>query len=997
MQATPPDSERIPTESPWRLRSGGRIDRSASLGFSFDGKHLSGYQGDTLASALIANGIRIVGRSFKYHRPRGIVTAGSDEPNALVELRSGAHREPNTKVTVVELFEGLEARSQNRWPCLSLDLRAINSLFGPLLVAGFYYKTFMWPASFWEWIYEPAIRRAAGLGRAAIEPDPDSYEKCHAFCDVLVVGSGPAGLMSALTAARSGVRVILCEEDFEFGGRLLSDRLEVDGQPGTEWVTKVVAELRAMPSVRLMNRTTVFGAYDHGVYGGVQRCTDHLYAAQPGQVRQRYWKIVARSAIVATGATERLIAFGGNDRPGVMATGAVRTYLNRFAALPGRRVAVFTNNDSGWSTAVDLEAAGVEVAALIDSRSNAATKPAQTRCRVVMGSQIVAVNGMRSVRSIDVVSVTGIERIDVDSLAVSGGWNPNVAIATHFGTRSQWRDDAAAFVCSAPPAGIKLAGAANARWTLVQCLLDGQHAARELLAGLGVRVQLAPIPSPCAEHCSGEFLWRVRKSRGKAFVDFQHDVTVQDIEIAAREGFGSAEHAKRYTTLGMGTDQGRNSSVIGQAILAELSDLPLAQLGTISLRPPYTPVAIGVLAGRNRGQAFRSTRLTPTHDWAVARGAEFVNVGLWKCAQYFPRPEDENALATVDREVLAARQGVGICDTSPLGKIEICGENALEFLERIYANSISTLAVGTTRYGIMLREDGHVLDHNLIVRLGETHFMLFTTTACAELVLQHIEYCRHILWPRLDEQIVDVTDGWAHLSLVGLHSRELLQRLVDPSSRELCDRMSAQDVASVELHGGVMARLYQASTHGELAYELSVPARYGEAVMHRLIHTGEDLGAVPYGRDALNVMRIERGHLSSNEMSGQTTARDLGLGAMLASDKDFVGSVLARREGLNDPDRPMLTGLIPLDSTAQLRAGAHLAVRSGTSRESQGYVTSAAHSPSAGRWIGLGLLARASERIDEIVHACDPLRGTEIAVEVCAPVFIGSEYLHACG
>jgi methylglutamate dehydrogenase subunit C len=985
------------TPSQWRLSRGGRIDRSAPLNFSFDGKPLSGFRGDTLASALIANGVRLVGRSFKYHRRRGIVTAGSDEPNALVELHSGARREPNTKLTTVELFEGLEARSQNRWPSLSFDVGAINGLFGRLLVAGFYYKTFMWPASFWEKLYEPAIRRAAGLGRAATEPDPDAYEKCHAFCDVLVVGSGPSGLMAALTLARAGVRVILCEEDFDFGGRLLSDRLEMDARPAYEWLANVVAELRSLPSVRVMNRMTVFGAYDHGVYGAIERCTDHLDTVQSAQVRQRYWKIMARCAIVATGATERLIAFGGNDLPGVMAASAVRTYVNRYAALPGQRTAVFTNNDSGWAAAADLEEAGVEVAALIDSR-NLPARPAQTRCRVVMGGQIVAVNGLHSARSIDVLTVSGTERIDVDSLAVSGGWNPNVAIATQLGARSQWRDGAAAFVCAAPPAGVKIVGAANARWTLAQCLIDGQHAARELLATLGVRAQQVPIPSSSVEHSSGELLWRVRESRGKSFVDFQHDVTVQDLELAVREGFGNAEHAKRYTTLGMGTDQGRGSGVIGQAILADISNQPLSQFGTISLRPPYTPVAIGAVAARNRGQAFRSTRLTPTHDWALARGATFGNTGLWKCAQYFSRPGDENAAATVHREVLAARQSVGICDLSSLGKIEIRGEHALEFLECVYANPISTLAVGASCHGILLREDGHVLDENLIVRLGTAHFTLFTSTASAELVLQHIEYCRYVLWPRLDVQIIDVTDGWAHLSIAGMRSRELLQRVLDPTSRTVFEQLSASGIASVAVQG-VEARLYQASSHGEIAYELGMPARYGEAVMSRLIHMGEDLGAVSYGMAALDVMRVERGDLSSNEMSGQTTARDLGRGAALASDKDYIGSVLARRVGLNGPERLTLVGLIAVDSAAQLNAGAHLVLsaKRAATRESQGYVTSVARSPSAGRWIGLGFLTHASQRIGEIVQACDPLRGTEIAVKVCLPLFIGSEPSYARG
>lgn len=983
------------TSSIYRLPRGGRIDRDAALKFSFDGVPLTGYRGDTLASALMANGVRLVGRSFKYHRPRGIVTAGSDEPNALVELHSGARREPNTKMTVVELFEGLQAHSQNRWPSLEFDVRAINGLFGRLLVAGFYYKTFMWPRGFWERIYEPAIRRAAGLGHATLEPDPDRYEKNHAFCDVLIVGGGPSGLMAALTVARSGLRVILCDDDFEFGGRLSSERMELDGQPAMHWVAQVVAELQSMPSVRLMNRTTVFGTYDQGVYGAIERCTDHLAGIAPGQVRQRYWKIVATSAIVASGATERSIAFGGNDLPGVMTAAAVRTYVNRFAALPGQRVAVFTNNDSGWSTAVDLESAGVEVVALIDSRKQVATRP-RLRGRVMVGSQIIAVSGFQGVRSIDVASISGaIERLNVDAVAVSGGWNPNVAIATQWGARAQWSDEAGAFVCTTPTAGMRIVGSANARWTLTQCLVDGQQAARSLVAKLGARPQSVAIPTSAVEHCSGETLWRVRGSRGKAFVDFQHDVTVQDLEIAVREGFGNAEHAKRYTTLGMGTDQGRGSTVIGQAVLAEITNSPLADFGKLSMRPPYTPVAIGALAGRQRAEAFRAIRLTPAHGWAVARGAEFGNVGLWKCAQSFPRSSDASALATVDREVLSARQGAGVCDLSAMGKIEIRGRHALEFLEHVYASSVATLAVGARRRCLMLREDGHVLDENTLVRLDDRRFMVFTAAGTAELVLQHLEYCRHVLWPRLDAHIVDVTDGWAHLSVIGARSRDLVQQLLEADSRGHCERLSAGKVASVQLNGSMPGYLHDASTSSERGYELTIPARYGEAVMHTLASAGEPFGAVPFGTSALDVIRIERGELSSSEISGQTTASDLL--RSVESAKDFVGAVLARREGLCRPDRPVLTGLVSVDPSTQLRAGAHLVASASASdrQHSQGYVTSVAHSPALGRWIALALLTRAQQQLGAVIHAFDPMRGADVQVKVCAPMFIGAEHSHA--
>lgn len=981
-----------------RLTRGGLIDRSQPLSFMFDGKRMTGFAGDTLASALVANGVKLVGRSFKYHRPRGILTAGSEEPNALVELRSGARCEPNTRATMVELYDGLEATSQNRWPSLRFDVMSVNSLFSPIFVAGFYYKTFMWPAKFWEKLYEPAIRRAAGLGRASGLPDPDEYEKAWAHCDVLVVGSGPAGLAAALAAGRAGARVILCDEDSQPGGRLLSDRGEIDGLAVQDWIARSLAELAAMPNVRLMTRTSVFGVYDGGMYGALERASDHLAAVPAHQVRQRLWRIVAKRCVLAAGAIERPIVFPGNDRPGVMMASAVRSYLTRFAATPARRLVLFTNNDDGWKTVEAALRDRIEVAAVVDARAETADEhralATKAGIRLLNGRVRAARGGAAGLRAISVsLAKGGEERLDADTLAISGGWNPAVGLSCFHRGKPVWRDGIAAFVPGSCPPGMTVAGAASGEFTLGDCLGTGHAAGVAAAADCAHSRAAGEAPKAADEHFSIAPIWHVR-GKDKAFVDFQHDVTAADIELAQREGFESAEHLKRYTTLGMATDQGKTSNVTGLAVMAEASGRSIPATGTTIYRPPYVPVAISALAGRNRGKHFHATRLTPSHRWAAERGAVFVDVGLWKRAQWFPLPGETDWLQSVNREVLAVRNSVGFCDVSTLGKIDVLGPDAGKFLDRVYINTFSTLAVGKARYGIMLREDGIVMDDGTTSRLAEDHYFVTTTTAKAGPVMQHLEFCRQVLWPELDVQLATATDQWAQFSIAGPKTRDLLEALlVDPAEDLSNEGLPFMAVREVILRGGMRARLFRISFSGELAFEIAVPARYGDALARNLMVAGEPFGVTPYGTEALGVMRIEKGHVAGPELNGTTTAADLGFAKMMSKKKDYVGRVMVGREALTASNRQVVVGLKPLDSSRRLRSGAHIVPKGAAPgpETDQGYVTSVCFSPMLGQWIGLGLVARGRERHGEVVQAYDPLRDGDFEVEICSPVFYDPE------
>ena len=977
-----------------RLPSGGLIDRARPIQFRFDGRAMSGFAGDTLASALIANGVTLVARSFKYHRPRGILSAGSEEPNALVELRSGARREPNTRATTVELFDGLEAQSQNRWPSLGFDLLALNGLAGSFLSAGFYYKTFMWPAAFWEKVYEPLIRRAAGLGRSAAAEDPDHYEKAHTHCDVLVIGAGPAGIMAALTAARSGARVILVDEDVLPGGRLNAERCEIDGTSGSTWAAAAAAELASMPNVRLMQRTTVFGVYDGGTYGALERVNDHVAVPPPFQPRQRMWRITTRRAILAAGALERPLVFANNDRPGIMLAGAMRSYINRFAATPGQRLAVFTSCDDGWRTARDAAVAGVSIEAIVDSRADVspalASDLAERDVRVFRGAEVVSAHGSRGVQAVEVRDASGRRyTISCDALAMTGGWSPVTHLTSHLGGRPVWSDALAAFMPGTLPPGMSVAGAANGVMTLAACLASGRDVGAEVASALGRTAHTAPLPNADDEPSAVRALWHIAGGRGPAFVDFQNDVTAKDVGLASREGYRSVELLKRYTTLGMATDQGKTSNVNGLAILASERAQAIPNVGTTLNRPPYTPVAIGALAGHHRGKEFRPTRLSPLHAWAETHGAVFIESGAWLRASWFPRSGEKDWLESASREVRAVRSAVGLTDVSTLGKIDIQGPDAATFLDRVYCNTFSTLGVGRARYGLMLREDGFVMDDGTTSRLALDHFVMTTTSANAVGIMRHLEFCHQGLWPDLDVQMASISEQWAQMAIAGPRSRETLARIVD-RQHDIADAafpyLTAREVTVL---GGARARLFRISYSGELAYELAVPAGIGSAVASAIMEAGADLGIQPYGLEAMGIMRIEKGHVAGNEINGQTTARDLGLGKMMSKKKDYIGRVLAERPALVAPDRWGLVGLRAIDWTARMRAGAHLIPigAAATTANDLGYVTSVAYSPTFERWIGLGLISGGSAKHGTRVRLVDLLRGSDIEAEVCDPVF----------
>ncbi|MDV7144869.1 sarcosine oxidase subunit alpha family protein [Tropicimonas sp. TH_r6] len=965
---------------------GGRIDRSTPHYFTFDGKHYTGFSGDTLASALLANGVRLMGRSFKYHRPRGVLTAGSEEPCALVELRSGARREPNTRATTAELFDGLEAQSQNRFPSLGFDLLGINDTFSSFLTAGFYYKTFMWPAAFWEKVYEPAIRRAAGLGAVSMQPDPDCYDKGNLFCDLLVIGAGPAGLAAALTAGRAGKRVILADEDFEMGGRLLSEQFSLDDAPASDWLAATLAELQSLPNVRLLPRTTVFGTFDHGQYGALERNTDHLAAPHPELPRQTLWRIRVKRALLCAGATERPIAFENNDRPGVMLAGALRAYANRWAATPSRRVAIFTNNDDGHRTALDLAAKGVEIVAVADIREDA---PRLGDYPLFAGAKVIDTKGRLGLTSIRLRLADGSERaFECGALGVSGGWNPALSLTCHQGGKPQWKDDIAAFVPGKTlPPGLSVAGAAAGVFSTHGALQTGAAAAAEAVAGL-----LPELPRAEDAPVNLRPYWHTGEGKRRGWLDFQNDVTVKDVKLAHQEGFRSVELLKRYTTLGMATDQGKLANVGALAVMAELTGKPIPETGTTVFRPPYTPVAIGALAGRHRGKAFRPTRLTPSHDWATDQGAVFTEVGPWMRAQYFPRPGETHWRQSVDREAKAVRSTVGICDVTTLGKIDVQGPDAAAFLNLIYANGFARLPVGKCRYGLMLREDGIAMDDGTAARFAEGHFVVTTTTANAVGVFRHMEFVRQCLRPDLDVHLISTTDAWAQVAVAGPKARKLLERLVDPGTDISNAAFPFMACREITICGGLRARLFRISFSGELAYEVAVPARYGNSLMQELTEAGADLGVTPYGTEALGVLRIEKGHGTGNELNGQTAPAHLGMARMVSRKKDSIGAVLARREGLAEEDGVRLVGLKALEG-ATLSAGSHIFAEEGAQvpETDQGWISSACHSPHLDGSIALGFLRRGDARHGEIVEIANPIQGETCRAEIVSPHFIDPE------
>ncbi len=930
------------------------VDLNKPLNFVFDGKLYQGFEGDTLASALLRAGVKVVGRSFKYHRPRGIMGAAHEETNALVEIHNDGVCEPNRRATTIKLFEGLTAKSQNHLGSVNFDMLAINDILHPFLAAGFYYKTFMWPKAFWEKLYEPIIRRAAGLGSLSHKADPDTYDKGFLHCDILVIGGGPAGLLTALNLGRAGKRVILADEDFVMGGRLLSETYEINSASSVNWAAQTVAELKTLPNVRLMPRTSIYGVYDHGVYGGLETKTDKISERGP---RQILWRVYAKHAVLAAGATERPIAFANNDRPGVMLASAIRTYKNRFG-IDLQNTALLTNNDNGLMTNAEH---------IIDTRNN---------------QYIVDVTGRKGVRT---VKLNNGETLKAKHIAVSGGWNPNVHLTCHKRGRPIWNEALACFMPDTHtlPQDLSVIGAANGAFSTYGAFIE----ANAVSVKLGAKAAHLPIAEDAPINITP--FWHV-KGRKRAWVDFQNDVTAKDIILAHQEGFSSVEHVKRYTTLGMATDQGKTSNVVGLAVLAEATEQTIPQTGTTIFRPPYTPVPIGAFAGAHTGQHFHPTRLTPSHKYASETGAVFVETGNWKRAQWFARAGEKGWRDSVDREVLMTRSSVGICDVTTLGKIDVQGRDAGKFLNKVYVNTFSTLKVGKCRYGLMLREDGIAMDDGTTARLSDTHFVLTTTTAKAGPVFRHLEYVRQCLYPNMDVHLISTTDQWAQFSVAGPNARKLLQKVVDSEFDITNEAFPYMACTEMTVCNGTRARLFRLSFSGELAFEISVPARYGDALVRELMAQGEEFDAIMYGTEALGVMRIEKGHAAGNELNGTTTAAALGLGGFVSKKKDCIGKVLSTREALTGENTLRMVGVIPVNQGDALTNGAHFISQGDaeTAPNDQGYMSSVAWSPTLKSYIGLGFLKNGKAREGEVIKAVDFVRSNHVDVKVVSAHFV---------
>jgi len=988
-----------------RLATGGRVDRTRPRAFTFNGQPYEGYAGDTLASALLANGIHLVGRSFKYHRPRGILSSGPEETNAVVQLGSGAGTDPNRPATTVELWDGLQATSQNCWPGPRFDLGAVADRVAPLIAAGFYYKTFMWPSRLWP-LFERIIRHAAGLGQSPRDPDPDTYEHVNAHCDVLIAGGGPAGLAAARAAARTGARVILAEEGPTVGGALLSESegTTIAGTAPFDWVERTAGELAATPEVRLLPRTTVFAYYDHNYLGMVERIGDHVAPAEAARrPRQRLWKVRAKQVVLATGAIERPLVFANNDRPGIMLAGAGRAYLNRYGVKPGNRCVVFTGNDGAYRVALDMLAAGATIEAIVDLRPQPdGALPGRARdagIPVLAGHAIVATHGRHRVKGVSVMAlnddatgVTGSARaLACDVVLMSGGWNPAVHLFSQSRGRLRFDDARSIFIPDVSAQAERSAGSCNGTFTLAGCLAEGAAAglAAAQAAGFDGAPELPPEVGEIAE-APPRTVWVMPARRGRMFVDFQGDVTVKDLRLAVREGYRSVEHVKRYTTAGMGLDQGKTGNVAALAVIAEAVGAAIAQVGTTTFRPPYTPVTFGAIAGRDTGDLFDPIRKTPIHRWHADHGAAFEDVGQWQRAWYYPR-NGETMHDAVQRECLAARRSVGILDYSTLGKIDIQGRDAVELLNRVYTNAWSKLAVGRARYGLMLGEDGMVMDDGVTSRLGETHYIMTTTTGNAAPVLAWLEEWLQTEWPDLKVHLTSVSEQWATISLCGPNSRRVLAALAPDMALdgEAFPHMSLRQGRVL----GVAARVARVSFTGELGFEISVPANHGLALWEACMEAGKDLDITPYGTEAMHVLRAEKGFIIvGQETDGSTTPGDLGMDWIVSKRKpDFVGKRSLARSGLAGDERKHLVGLLTDDPAGVLVEGAQL-VEATPSRPPVpmvGHVTSSYMSPNMGRSIALAMVKNGRARVGARLLVA--MADKAIPVSVVRPVFFDPE------
>jgi len=990
-----------------RLNNGGRIDRSTPLTFTYNGKKYKGYKGDTLASAMLANGIDVVARSFKYSRPRGIVAAGAEEPNAVLQLgATEATQVPNVRATQQELFDGLVSASTNGWPSVDTDIMGvIGKIGGNMMPPGFYYKTFMFPESLWD-TYESMIRKAAGIGRAPREKDPDTYDTINQHCDVMIVGAGPAGLAAALTAARGGARVIIADEQNEFGGSLLNGTEKLDGKPASEWIHAVVEELSTYDDVILLPRSTVNGYHDHNFLTIHERRTDHLADIAPvNMTRQRMHRVRAKWVVLATGAHERPLVYANNDVPGCMITGAVSAYINRYSVVPGNDLVVMTTNDYGYQAALDWADAGRNVVAIVDTRDAAIgdriEAARQRGLTIILGSAVIEVQGTKRVTGVSVAALSSdgtkvvgsVTKLKADTVATSGGWSPVIHLSCHTGSRPVWSDSVVGFLPGPTPQKQLTAGGTNGQYETSMALQEGLDAGQKALANISLaavevvlpKVETLKVAAPMSLFHIPHL--KPTSQAPKQFVDYQTDVTAAGIEIACREGFEAIEHVKRYTAMGFGTDQGKLGNINGMAVAAKALNKSIPETGTTIFRPNYTPIAFGAIIGRNCGALFEPERYTAMHKWHVEQGAMFEDVGQWKRPWYFPQ-DGESMQQTLNRECLAVRNAVGILDASTLGKIDIQGKDAREFLGRVYSNAWAKLAVGKCRYGLMCGEDGMVFDDGVTACLGENHFLMTTTSGGAAHVYEWLEIYHQTEWPELEVYFNTVTDHWSTATITGPNSRKLLEELTDFDVTN--DNFRYMDWKQITV-AGVPARVFRISFTGELSFEINVQANYGMAVWEKLIEAGDKHGLTPYGTETMHVLRAEKGFIiAGQDTDGSVHPFDLGMGWCVSNQKPFsyIGKRGMSRSDCVRENRKQLVGLKTKDPKQVIPEGsaAVLDPKAPMPMPIEGHISSSYWSESLGHSIAMGFIKGGLDKMGDTVYY--PLAdGTVIEAEICSPIF----------
>ena len=985
----------------YRLDKIGLIDRNKKISFKFNGKKYFGYEGDTLASALIANGVHLVGRSFKYHRPRGFFGAGVDEPYAIVQLYRNGETDPNCRATEQELFEGLEAKSVNCWPSVNFDIGAINNFLNRFFPAGFYYKTFMWPKSFWYKVYEPFIRKAAGFGVASTKHDQERYEHKYEYCDLLVAGSGPSGLASAYAAAKNGARVILAEDKARFGGSLLTSEVSIGNQSGKDWSEKIIAELKEMSNVIVKNRSQVFGYYDHNMLVMSERISDHLPRTKKYTPKQRLWYIRAKEVVISSGSIERPIVFGNNDTPGVVLASAAREYLKVYGVLVGKKPLIFTNNDSAYETAIEFKKNGI-LPIILDSRTNPiseiVSEAKNMGIDIRFSHVVVAAKGYKKVKSAEIAKISEnkknleeIKNITCDCICVSGFWTPTIHLASQSGNKTKFNNDIDAFVPNKSKQNETTLGSANGIFTLEETLKKSFESGYEISKKITNNENKVTIPQVAEKkHTTHDKFWCVPLPKGKTykrFLDFQNDVAVSDVELALREGYRSIEHVKRYTTLGMATDQGKTSNLNGLQLVSSIENKIVPSVGHTTFRPPYTPVTIGAIVGREIGKHSKPTRKSPMHSWHEKHNAVFVDAGVWLRPRYY-KQGNEGLFEASKREAENVRKNVGVCDVTTLGKIDIKGPDAAEFLNRVYTNAWLKLPVGKARYGLMLREDGIVMDDGTTTRISENHYHMTTTTAQAANVLSHLEYYLQIVWPELNVNVVSTTEQWAGAAIAGPNSRKLLKKLF-PKTDVSNETLPFMGYVEGNLFG-FHARIFRISFSGELAYEVNVESDNGNFMWEKIIEVGKEFEIQPYGTEALSTLRIEMGHVAGSELDGRTIPYDNGLQGLISKKKDFIGKRSLNRSSFIAEDRQKVVGVVPIDKKTSIPEGSHLVKDANAKLPNPklGHISASCWSVEYNNPFSLAILKDGKNMIGKKLFALSPLKNKSIPVEIVSSHYV---------